>query len=185
MKKNKPGIVIGQFFLMMSFWLILSGMFDLFHISLGVISVITVLLFNSKLRNYNFFDEHENKASDVKILRLPYFLLFLIWEIINSSFKIAFLIIHPAMPIKTGIIKFKTNLPNMPAKVLLGNSITLTPGTVVLQIGKDDFLVHSLTNVKDEAHIEHSLAVEVAKLYGTDEQKVVYDEEIIASEEKL
>jgi multicomponent Na+:H+ antiporter subunit E len=44
------------------------------------------------------------------------------------------------MPIKTGIIKFKTNLPNMNAKVLLGNCITITPGTVTLQIDEDEFL---------------------------------------------
>lgn len=182
MKKFNQRNTVLHFCLMMGFWLILSGMYDLFHISLGVISVFTVLWFNAKLRNYNFFDENESKPAKFKVFRLLYFIPFLVFEIIGSSFRVAYLIINPKMPIKTGIIKFKTNLPNMAAKVLLGNSITLTPGTVVLQIAGDEFLVHSLTNEADEAHIDHSLAVEVGRLYGIDAKIVVYDEEIISSE---
>lgn len=170
---------------MMGFWLIMSGMFDLFHISLGVLSVIAVLWFNSKLRNHNFFDEREHKASDIKVFRFFYYPLFLIWEIMHASFRVAFLIVHPKMPIKTGIIKFRTNLPNMNARVLLGNSITLTPGTVTIHIKGDTFLVHSLTNKNDVSHIDYSLAVEVAKLYGTNAERVVYDEVTIASGEKI
>lgn len=185
MTLSKKANIIMHFCLMMAFWLILSGHYDLFHISLGIISVVTVLWFNTKIRNYNFFEDQVQKESNVKVYRLFYFVPFLIWEIISSSVRIAYLIIHPKMPIKTGIIKFKTNLPNMPARVLLGNSITLTPGTVVLQIEKDEFIVHSLTSDTDEAHIDHSLAVEVAKLFGTDEERVVCDEEIISSEDKL
>jgi multicomponent Na+:H+ antiporter subunit E len=185
MKRINPRNIILHFILMMTFWLIMSGMFDFFHISMGVLSVVIVLWVNSKLRNYNFFDEEEHRAAEFKVLRLFYFIAFLVWEIISSSFRIAYLIIHPKMPIKTGLIKFKTNLPNMNARVLLGNSITLTPGTVTLQIDKDGFLIHSLTNEAAEAHIDHSLAVEVAKLYGTDAERVVHDEVIIKSEDEL
>lgn len=171
---------------MMAFWLILSGYFDLFHISLGVISVITVLWFNAKLRNYVFYDEDEQHSSkNFRILRLFYFILFLIWEIISSSLKVAYLIIHPKLPIKVGVIKFRTSLPNMVAKVLLANSITLTPGTVALQVEDDEIIIHALTFEKDESHIDHSLTVEVAKLYGLREDNVVSHEEIISSEDKL
>lgn len=185
MKMINPRNILLNFLLMMGFWLILSGRYDLFHISMGIISIFTVLWFNAKLRNHNFFDEPDHKNVNFSLLRLFYFIPFLVWEIISSSIRISYLIIHPQMPIKTGIIKFRTNLPNMAAKVLLGNSITLTPGTVVLQIEKDEFLVHSLTNEADVAHIDHSLAVEVAKLYGTDVSRVVCNEEIISSGDKL
>jgi multicomponent Na+:H+ antiporter subunit E len=185
MSKSKKANIIMHFCLMMGFWLILSGLYDLFHISLGVISVLTVLWLNAKIRDYNFFEDELQKESNFKVYRLLYFIPFLIWEIISSSLRIAYLIIHPKMPIKTGIIKFKTNLPSMPARVLLGNSITLTPGTVVLQIEKDEFIVHSLTSDTDEAHIDHSLAVEVSKLFRTDAGRVVCNEEIISAEDKL
>lgn len=171
--------------LLTAFWLILSGLYDFFHILLGVISVGLVLLFNAKLRNYQFYDEKEENTTNFKLHRMFYFIPFLVWEIISSSFRVAYIIIHPRMPMKTAIIKFKTKLPNMGAKVLLGNSITLTPGTVTLQIEGDEFLIHSLTNENVEAHIDHSLAVEVAKVYGTDAEGVVYHEEVITSEDML
>jgi multicomponent Na+:H+ antiporter subunit E len=171
---------------MITFWIVLSGYYDLFHISLGVISVVFVLWFNAKLRNYVFYDEDEaHKSQNFKLYRLFYYLHFLVWEIISSSFKVAYLIIHPKMPIKAGIIKFHTKLPNMTAKVLLANSITLTPGTVAIQIEGDEFIIHSLTNEKDEAHIDHTLTEEVAKLYGISEENVVYCEEIISSGEQM
>jgi len=185
MKRINPRNIVLNFILMMAFWLILSGYFDLFHISLGVLSVGSVLWFNSKLRRYVFFPDNVLVKTNFSILRFFYFIIFLVWEIITSSMRIAYLIIHPQMPIKTGLIKFKTNLPNMVSKVILGNSISITPGTVTLHIEGDDFLVHSLTNETDEAHIDHSLAVEVAKLYKTEVERVVCDEVIIDSEEDL
>lgn len=170
----------------MTFWLVLSGMYDIFHISMGIISVIFVLWFNTKIRNYVFYDEDEaHKSQNFKLYRLFYYLPFLVWEIISSSLKVAYLIVHPQMPIKVGIIRFHTNLPNMTAKVFLANSITLTPGTVTLQIEGDELIIHSLTNDKDDAHIDHTLTEEVAKLYGITEETVVYQEEVISSEDKL
>lgn len=185
MKKAKRRNFIFNAVLMMAFWLILSGLYDYFHILLGVFSVGLALWFNAKLLNHNFFDEQEEKGANLKIFRMFYFIPFLVWEIISSSFRVAYIIIHPKMPMKTGIIKFKTKLPSMNAKVLLGNSITLTPGTVTLQIDGDEFLIHSLTNENVEAHIDHSLAVEVAKVYGIDAEGVVYHEEVITSEDML
>jgi multicomponent Na+:H+ antiporter subunit E len=169
----------------MLFWLLLSGMYDLFHLSLGLFSVIAVLLINTRIRQYNYYDEMLPDAKNINIFRLLYFIPWLLLEVVLSSFKVAYLIIHPKMPIKAGIIRFKTNLPHMNAKVLLGNSITLTPGTVTLEIKEDDFLVHSMTNEATEGHIDHNLTSEVAKLYKYDPVNVVYDEQVITSSEKL
>lgn len=186
MNRINPRNIVLNFLLMMTFWLVLSGMYDIFHISMGIISVIFVLWFNTKIRNYVFYDEDEaHKSQNFKLYRLFYYLPFLVWEIISSSFKVAYLIVHPKMPIKVGIIRFHTNLPNMTAKVFLANSITLTPGTVTLQIEGDELIIHSLTNDKDDAHIDHTLTEEVAKLYGITEETVVYQEEVISSEDKL
>jgi len=186
MNRINPRNIVLNFLLMMTFWLVLSGMYDIFHISMGIISVIFVLWFNTKIRNYVFYDEDEaHKSQNFKLYRLFYYLPFLVWEIISSSLKVAYLIVHPQMPIKVGIIRFHTNLPNMTAKVFLANSITLTPGTVTLQIEGDELIIHSLTNDKDDAHIDHTLTEEVAKLYGITEETVVYQEEVISSEDKL
>jgi multicomponent Na+:H+ antiporter subunit E len=171
--------------LLLIFWLLLSGMMDIFHLSLGVLSVIMVLLINSRIRQYNYFDEMLPDAENIRIFRLLYFIPWLLLEVVISSFKVAYLIIHPKMPIKTGMIKFRTNLPHMNAKVLLGNAITLTPGTVTLEIKGSDFLVHSMTNEAVEGHIDHDLTCEVAKLYHFEPVNVVIDEEVITSSEDL
>ncbi|MFO7445887.1 MAG: Na+/H+ antiporter subunit E [Ignavibacteriaceae bacterium] len=181
----KTKVTILHAVLLMIFWLLLSGFFDLFHISLGVFSVILVLVINRKIRQHNYFDEMLPGVKHIRFLRLLYFIPWLLWEIVLSSFRIAFLIIHPKMPIKAGLIKFKTNLPHMNAKVFLGNAITLTPGTVTLEIKGNDFLVHAMTNQATEEHIDHSLTVEVAKLYYLDPGKVVYDEIVITSMEEI
>jgi multicomponent Na+:H+ antiporter subunit E len=164
---------------------VLSGYFDLFYLSLGLISIAIVVLVNSRLRNYNYFNEQTDSGEKIRLFRLIYFILWLLWEIVISSFKVAYLIIHPKMPIKAGIIKFKTNLPHMNAKVILGNSITLTPGTVTIEINDNDFLVHSLTSENIEDHIDHSLAVEVAKLYHVEPGRVVCEEQVITSSKEL
>lgn len=172
--------------LLMMFWLIMSGMYDLFHISLGVFSVIVVMLINYKILNYNYFGEEGNSGKGFRYYRLPYYLLFLLKEIVISALKVAYLILHPKMPIKACVAKFRVNLPNMNARVLLANSITLTPGTVSIDIREDNtFIVHSLTKASDPTWIDYTLAVEVAKLYNIDSTNVVQDEEIINSREQL
>lgn len=185
MKGKNIRNTVSHIFLLMLFWVLLSGYFDLFHLSLGLISIAIVVMVNSKLRNYNYFNEPTDSSEKLRPARFIYFIIWLLWEIVISSFKVAYLIIHPRMPIKTGLINFKTNLPHMNAKVILGNSITLTPGTVTIEINDNDFLVHSLTSEDIEDHIDHSLAVEVAKLYHVEPGRVVCEEKVITSSKEL
>ncbi len=170
---------------MISFWLILSGHFDVFHITMGFLSIAIVLLFNRGISSYDFLPLTENKPVKFRIYRLVVFVPFFLWDIAISTFRVAYLIIHPKLPIQTVLIKFKSNLPDITAKVLLGNCITLTPGTLTLQIKGNEFLIHSLTKNTDEVQIDRALASEIGKLYGLNVEQVVYDEEIISSEDKI
>jgi len=77
------------------------------------------------------------------------YIIVLFWEIIKSNFDVAYRIIHPKMPIKPGIVVIKTNLKSDVAKMILANSITLTPGTFTLDVIGDKFLIHWI-NVKSE-----------------------------------
>lgn len=170
---------------MISFWLILSGHFDVFHISMGLLSIATVLLFNRGMSRYDFFPGVETKPVKFNVLRLAVFIPFFIWDIAISTLRVGSLIIHPKLPIQTVLIKFKSDLPDMTAKVLLGNCITLTPGTLTLQIKDNEFLIHSLTRDIDEVQIDRALATQIGKLYGLKLEQVVYDEEIISSEDEI
>lgn len=174
-----------QAVLLFGFWLVLSGTYDLLHISLGFISVIIVMLINGRLNNHTYFEDNKQPRQQVKFLRLFYFFPLLIWEIISSSIKIAFLILHPAMPIKTGLINFKAELPHMNARAILGNSLSLTPGLITIDIKEDIFLVHSLTGKEEEEFIDHSLIVEISKLYPCDPEKIVTQKKVITTLEEF
>lgn len=168
---------------MMAFWLILSGHYDVFHITVGAIAVVLVLWFNYKMIRYKFFEE--GKTFRFYWIQLVYFVPFMIWAITLSALKIVNVLIKPKMPVKLAIIKFKSKLPNTVAKVFFGNCITLTPGTLTVQIKDNEYLIHTLANETDLLQIDRSLANALGKLYGLKANEVVYDEEVIYSLDKL
>ena len=75
------------------------------------------------------------------------YIIVLFWEIIKANFDVAYRVLHPKMPIKPGIVVIKTRLKSDIAKMILANSITLTPGTFTLDIIGDELLIHWI-NVK-------------------------------------
>jgi multicomponent Na+:H+ antiporter subunit E len=79
--------------------------------------------------------------------RSAYFLLYIIiffWEMIKANIHVAYLVIHPYRPIRPGIVKVKTALTKDSALTVLCNSITLTPGTLTVDIekAKGEIYVH-------------------------------------------
>jgi len=88
----------------------------------------------------------------ISLKRLFYFLIYLVVlfaEIIRANLDVAYRVVHPKMPIKPGIVVIRTELKQDLAKLLLANSITLTPGTFTLDILGDRLLIHWI-NVKSE-----------------------------------
>lgn len=61
-----------------------------------------------------------------------------------SGLHLAYLILHPKMPIAPRMIQYQTMLGNEAAVVLLGNSITLTPGTLTAEVNSNHLLVHAM-----------------------------------------
>ncbi len=70
------------------------------------------------------------------------YVLVLFKEIVVANLDVAYRVIHPKMPIKPGIVVIKTELKQDIAKMILANSITLTPGTFTLDILGDTLLIH-------------------------------------------
>jgi len=69
---------------------------------------------------------------------VAYYLPTFIWEMTKANIDVAYRILHPALPINPGIVKVKTNLKSDTAVTLLANSITLTPGTLSVDINDDE-----------------------------------------------
>jgi len=68
---------------------------------------------------------------------------------IKANFDVAYRVLHPRMPIKPGIVLIKTKLASDSGKLALANSITLTPGTLTMDVRGDNLLIHWI-NVKSE-----------------------------------
>jgi len=126
------------FFLSMIFWLMLTFEFTISNLIVGsVASLITSVIFA------RFFVKNVYKLIQPK--RYFWFLVYLvvfIWECIKANIDVAYRVLHPAMPIRPGIVKVKTTLKSDLAKMLLANSITMTPGTITVDIIDDYLYIH-------------------------------------------
>jgi multicomponent Na+:H+ antiporter subunit E len=72
----------------------------------------------------------------------------LFFYIIIANLDVLYRIIHPKRPINPGILKVKTGLKNTTARTVLANSITLTPGTLTVDIRDDGILYIHCINIK-------------------------------------
>jgi multicomponent Na+:H+ antiporter subunit E len=129
---------IAVFILSLIFWLLLTFKFTVPNLIVGsVASVICSAIFTKYYFSnvYKFLQPH----------RYFWFLIYLfifIWECIKANLDVAYRVLHPAMPIRPGIVKVKTTLKSDFAKTLLANSITMTPGTITVDIIGDDMYIH-------------------------------------------
>lgn len=64
--------------------------------------------------------------------------------IVRSNLDVAYRVVHPKLPIRPGITKARTTLTSLPARVLLANSVTLTPGTMSVDLVGDVLYVHRI-----------------------------------------
>ena len=127
------------------FWIINSGHFDLLLLSLGVASVAIVIIVNQLMTRAG--DEH--LPTIISSPRLPLYIAWLLKEIVKSNIVIR--CIWQSKPdIQPQIIKIKVSQQSDLFKVLYANSITLTPGTVTIEIEDDEFTVHALTRSSRE-----------------------------------
>jgi multicomponent Na+:H+ antiporter subunit E len=102
-----------------------------------VVAFLVASLFGS------MFVKEPRKCLQIKryLWFLWYIPLFL-WECIKANLDVAFRVLHPKMPIKPGIVKVKTNLKTDIAKTFLANSITMTPGTLSVDIDGQYLYIH-------------------------------------------
>lgn len=75
------------------------------------------------------------------------YLFVLAYDIIKANVDVAYRVLHPAMPIEPGIVKVKTKLRSPEARTALANSITLTPGTLTVDVTDDGYLYVHWINV--------------------------------------
>lgn len=123
------------------FWLLLSGYFhEPLLLTLGAVSVVfTVWL---ALRTDRHDGERVRLRIDLPIVR---YWAWLLVEIIKANIDVAKLILAPKLAVSPRMIRVKATQPTDMGVVIYANSITLTPGTVTVDIDGDELVVHAIT----------------------------------------
>ena len=148
------------FLALFAFWLILSGHYDPLHVGAGVVCAGLVTLLSSDLFTFG-----TGARSSFRIGRFALYVPWLLWEILRASLHVTWLVVRPS-GISSRVIRFRTHLQNQVAKVVLGNSITLTPGTVTVDIEGDQFTVHALSDTAAESLLDGDMERRVAWVFG-------------------
>lgn len=117
-------------------WLVLSGAYDLFHVVLGLMASCGVAWLNTGFTHPPF----QNFPWVRAVLYSPWLLL----RIVESSVHLTKLILSPSLPIQPRLLTYRSRLQHPGAIVLLGNSVTLTPGTITVEVNGNDLLVHAI-----------------------------------------
>jgi len=89
-----------------------------------------------------FIFKPKRALNPVRIFWLLAYIPYFLWQIILANLDVAYRVIHPQLPIRPGIVKVKTSLKTDMAKTCLANSITLTPGTMTVDIKDDVLYIH-------------------------------------------
>ncbi len=89
-------------------------------------------------------------GKSIIVERVFYFFLYILllfWEMLKANLHVAMIVINPNLPIKPGIVKINTELKEDSSITVLANSITLTPGTLTIDVNKDDssLYIHWIT----------------------------------------
>jgi multicomponent Na+:H+ antiporter subunit E len=140
---------ITVFILSLIFWMLLTFSLTLPNIIVGIIAaLLTTLLFGRYFLN----NVHKFLHPQRYFWLLLYLIIF-IWECIKANFDVAYRVLHPAMPIKPGIVKVKTELKSDFARTILANSVTMTPGTITVDIIGDYLYIHWIYIQSDDPEV--------------------------------
>ena len=130
---------IATFIVLFSVYLLLAG-FALEEMILGALISVLLTVILAKFVDYQIDFLLPVKLVKFLVIYLPVF----IWKLVIANLDIAKRVLSPKIPLNPGIVKIKTDLKGDFGKLVLANSITLTPGTLSIDIVDDYIYVHTV-----------------------------------------
>jgi len=119
-------------------WLLLTWSLEYPRLLVGVaVSVVATLVYGAV-----FTTQPRKFANPLRYLIFIYYIPIFFYHCIKANFDVMYRVIHPDLPIKPGIVKVKTNLTTDIGKTFLANSITLTPGTMTVDLEDEYLYIH-------------------------------------------
>lgn len=124
--------------LLLLFWLLITFSLSVENIIVGAVAaILTTLIFGK-----HFVNSLYKLLQPARYFWALIYLFIFTWEVLKANFDVAYRVIHPAMPIKPGIVKVPLEVQSDIARTMLANSITMTPGTIAVDIIGDYIYVH-------------------------------------------
>ena len=128
------------FLVLFAFWLLLSGFFTAFLVGAGAGCALAVVLFSRRMALI------DPEGHPVQLgPRVVLYWLWLLKEIVKSAWDVSKIILQPSLPISPTMVSFAPTQRSTVGLVIHANSITLTPGTIAIEVEPGRFLVHALT----------------------------------------
>ena len=123
-------------------WLFWSGHFDKpFILLLGLVSILFSLWIAKRMR----IVDDEGAPVQLGIRPFTRYAPWLTKEVVESNIAVTRIILSPRMPLRRNLIHVTANQKSEVGRVILANSITLTPGTVSVKLEANKILVHALS----------------------------------------
>ena len=138
-------------------WIVFNGRITTEIVIIGALTALAVFAFFCKFMDYSLKKE---VLFYKKTLFFLEYLYLLIKEIVKANLAVTHMILTQKEVMEPVIVTFKTTLQTETAKVMLANSITLTPGTITVSLEEDEFVVHCLDKSLAEG-IDNSCFVEM------------------------
>jgi multicomponent Na+:H+ antiporter subunit E len=133
---------IGITLVLFIFWVAVSGNLKWPQLVVGLAAAVFITYFN---RNLLITVEDRPPVRLRTIVWLAGYFFRLLYDIVIANFQVAWLVLHPRMPIEPNMVPLEVDIERVASRVLLANSITLTPGTLTILADEKKYLVHALT----------------------------------------
>lgn len=144
---------ITQFIIYLIMWVLLTWSLNLQDLMAGIVVALVVTILTRKLFPDDFIKLLDPLRFILALLYIPY----LVYYIFIANLDVAYRVLNPNLPINPGIVKVKTSLKNELAKTILANSITLTPGTLTIEVDNEYFYVHWINISSDDPDVQRRI----------------------------
>lgn len=181
-------IRLTMFCLLFGFWLILSGEFYPEFIAAGALASAGVVLVAGHLVHRSAAEHYEELPQSFRWLAITVvrFLAYLPWltkEIAIANLQVTYQVLHPSLPISPRLMRFRTALRTEPSLLLFAHSITLTPGTITVNLDKNEFVIHALSHASVQAVEEGRMQHRIARTFGEGDLPEFVSMEVIHAQE--
>ena len=160
---------IGPIIFLILFWLLLSGYYSVFLLSLGVLSVLGVKLIVNRMD----IIDHEGQPILHFSMGFLSFHAWLLWKILQSNFIVARMILSPKPNLNPKLIEISTKEMNDLERVIYANSITLTPGTLTTDVSDERIQVHALSDATADDLLSGEMARRIRAIRSQKYKKAV------------